>query len=392
MRCAVAAALAMLSGCLDPEPVVLTLGPASCMPDAPAVVAFEPIPVGGHESRELVIIGCAFDHELLDASITTGPFRVDPEFTPPRTLALGEVLRVPITFDATTSGTAQGELVLRFRRGQLAVPLTGAARDCTPTSVITGGDGAIGTFEPVEVDGHESLGACGTSLTGWRWEITPPFGPTVVTHSPVASFEPDLVGPWDVRLEVVDRLGRTDTSEATIEVGPVRRYHVELTWAPPLFAQGGESDLDLHVLHPFAVGEDIDHDGTADGWFDLPFDVHWNNAAPAWGFAGGDDDGRLDRDDREGPGPEVVSLEDCGGVDRYRVGVHFFDDHGSGARVARVRVFFERGLVADRSATLAVGDLWEVGTILCDGTFESASGPSGERVWANVEVVAPGTH
>ena len=129
------------------------------------------------------------------------------------------------------------------------------------------------------------------------------------------------------------------------------------------------ADLDLHFLHPFAVGRDLDGDGSPDGWFDVPFDVHWANPSPTWGKTGGDDDGRLDRDDRFGPGPEVVSLDDCDD-EGFAIGVHAFADQLGTPTEARVDVYLDGARTFSLSARLLHQDFWEVGTLRCDGRVD----------------------
>lgn len=181
-------------------------------------------------------------------------------------------------------------------------------------------------------------------------------------------------------------LAEVDTSESDTE-SPIfttpRRYQIELTWrraaALPEVPEPGASgldgevpdtpsgaDLDLHLLHPFAVGRDLDEDGVADGWFDIPFDVHWNNARPSWDAPGDGDDGRLDRDDREGPGPEVITLDRCA-TDGFRIGVHHFADTAGTASIARVAVYVDDQRTFVAEARLLLHDLWEVGVMGCDG-------------------------
>ncbi len=129
------------------------------------------------------------------------------------------------------------------------------------------------------------------------------------------------------------------------------------------------ADLDLHFLHPFAVGRDLDGDDSPDGWFDVPFDVHWANPNPTWGKAGGDDDGRLDRDDRFGPGPEVVSLDHCED-EGFEIGVHAFTDTLGTPTEARVDVYLDGVRTFSIAARLLHQDFWEVGTLRCDGQVD----------------------
>ena len=144
--------------------------------------------------------------------------------------------------------------------------------------------------------------------------------------------------------------------------------HVELLWHTPEDPDetdtGPETgaDLDLHFLHSWAAGPDLDGNGKPDGWFDMPFDTFWFNATPNWGsFApGGDDDPRLDRDDTDGAGPENLNLDTPENV-VYRVGVHYWNDHGYGSAFATVRVYVYGSLVFEVTDVLLVDrDMWDV--------------------------------
>jgi cysteine-rich repeat protein len=147
---------------------------------------------------------------------------------------------------------------------------------------------------------------------------------------------------------------------------------VELVWTTPSdpfeFDQGPEagSDLDLHLLHPAAIGQDVDGDGKLDGWFDQPFDCFWFNAAPNWGLLNPlvEDDPVLLLDDADGAGPEVVALGDPEEGLAYGVGVHYWSDHGYGPSYATVRIFLDGTLVFEMSdVMLEQYDFWEVATI-----------------------------
>jgi hypothetical protein len=105
------------------------------------------------------------------------------------------------------------------------------------------------------------------------------------------------------------------------------------------------------------------------GWFDQPFDCFWFNAHPEWGSFDPeiDDNPGLDRDDTDGAGPENINLELPEAV-TYRVGVHYWNDHGYGPAYATVRVWLTGALVWQSELTkLHDSDMWQVIAITWTG-------------------------
>ena len=77
-----------------------------------------------------------------------------------------------------------------------------------------------------------------------------------------------------------------------------------------------------------------------------------------------DDDPGLDRDDTDGAGPENVNLNIPEEGLTYRVGVHYWNDHGFGPSLATVRVYIYTSLVFSvTDVELVNHDLWEVAEI-----------------------------
>ena len=126
------------------------------------------------------------------------------------------------------------------------------------------------------------------------------------------------------------------------------------------------TDLDLHFIHPFAGGPDLDGDGKSDGWFDSDFDCFWHNPDPKWNSFDPaiDDDPGLDRDDTDGAGPENMNLNIPENGKTYKVGVHYWKDHGFGESYATVRIYIYADLVFEMQDVKMVDrDMWEVATI-----------------------------
>ncbi|MBM4370992.1 MAG: hypothetical protein FJ098_05020 [Deltaproteobacteria bacterium] len=210
-------------------------------------------------------------------------------------------------------------------------------------------------------------------ITQWNWSVAGPMGsqarfePSDEVSDP--TFRVDLAGKYTFHLTVFDEQNVPSCTLATWEVivVPDDAIWIELFWKTPGDPDETDTgpavgaDLDLHLVHPLAGGPDLDADGQPDGWFDPPFDCFWFNANPEWGSSEWDgDDPILVVNDTDGAGPEAISLDSPEDV-VYKVGVHYWDDHGHGASYATVRVYVFSQLVFEiPDVKLVDSDLWEV--------------------------------
>lgn len=248
-----------------------------------------------------------------------------------------------------------------------------------PVAVIT-------STEPDEVApqctlhlfGDESYSPAG-KVVEWHWSADTPLGESSQfvpsADFPNPTFETNVAGVYLFKLTVVDELGLESPLPATHEVVVLPccfGFTVELTWqtpgdpAPDDSGPGAMPDLDLHLLHPDAVGEDVDGDGGPDGWFDLLFDCFWFNHNPkSWGpgFCGLDDGPSLVEGGYGSQGQETINY--CMPAPHsFRVGVHYWDDHGFGASPATVRIYACDSFVWEATdVELQPLDLWVVGII-----------------------------
>ena len=255
---------------------------------------------------------------------------------------------------------------------------TASPPDC-PVAVITVAEGdEVIPQTLVHLSGEESHSPLGT-IVSYAWEVVDhPMGCPVflVPSAQVAAptVELNCAGSYVFQLTVWDELGvmSCNTAKAKVIVVPCcGGFHIELLWDTPgdpdQTDEGPEagSDLDLHLLHPFAQGWDADGDGIPDGWFDQPWDCFWFNPHPEWGSIdpAADDNPSLDRDDTDGLGPENINLNDPE-PETYRVGVHYWDDHKYGLSSVTVRVYFMGMIVWENAGVILEDkDLWEVCTI-----------------------------
>ena len=220
------------------------------------------------------------------------------------------------------------------------------------------------------------------------WSVSQPagsaatFDPNPLFASP--TFQPNVVGEYTFTLKVENNQGCTDTCSKRVFVHPPQGCIVELTWdtptdpdesdtcSPPGPACG--SDMDLHVAHPMASSPELDSTGQPFGYFDEAYDCYWMNAHPVWNADHSADplyQPSLDRDDCDGAGPEIFSYTIPEDGRCYRVGVHYFDDHGYGRSYPTLRVFVNDSTLLYEK-TLSKGmkmlDLWDVGRVCCTGT------------------------
>ena len=328
--------------------------------------------------------GSSADFELDLAPLGMVPSIQEPLVLVGETTASIDVIYVPdapnsvdenqnIKLDEGTIGIVSNAFEIESQ-----VPLSGAGveTEC-PTAVIKCAEGnEVIPQTELHLDGNESYASNG-SIQKWLWSVDQPTGSQSVfvpsNSFPTPTFEPNVAGVYTFYLTVYDQTNAPSCLPAAYEAVVIsdEAIHIELLWHTPgdpdETDQGPEAgaDLDLHFVHPYASGPDLDNDGAPDGWFDMPFDCFWFNSEPNWGTFNPDidDDPGLDRDDTDGAGPESLNLAIPEEV-TYRVGAHYYNPHGFGASYATVRVYIYSQLVYQAADVLLVEkDMWEVCTI-----------------------------
>jgi len=371
--------------CLGTDPVAVAFGAVEYgeihyAPLELKACGDQPVEVYGIE----IEYGSSPDFGLDLSGLDHSPSTADPIVVAPGTPVVVQVAFTPSDVNALGS---HGLLLLD--RGKIAIKsnselggteakLSGAGVEVEcPTAVIKAVEGnEVIPQTMIHFYGDESYAEFGT-VSKWQWSVEQPAGSASVFVPsfafPNPTFELNVAGVYMFYLDVFDELGTQSCQPATFEVVviPDEAIHVELLWHTPedldetdVGPEAG-SDLDLHFLHHWAGGPDLDGDGLADGWFDIPFDTFWFNAHPNWGSydPGINDDPGLDRDDTDGAGPENLNL-DIPENYVYRVGVHYWNDHGYGIAYASVGVYIYGQLIYSRGPIgLSDSDMWSVCTI-----------------------------
>jgi hypothetical protein len=259
---------------------------------------------------------------------------------------------------------------------------TPAPTDVTPETVdpcaaLVPGYAAIAVQEGEEVLPQTELHLSVTGfpvhcIAAYRWELDQPIGSQSLlmpsSSAPNPSVEINVAGTFTFRVELTGHDGqRLAFPTKQVFVNPGAGIHIELLWTTPGDADPHDlqgTDLDLHFALGGARGDyDGDGDGQFDPWYDIPFDTYWYNNAPDWGSLdpGIDDNPSLDRDDTDGIGPENLNLQRPEDGKTYRVGVHYFSDHGLGPSFATVRIYIHGNLVFEQSdVELREFDFWWV--------------------------------
>jgi uncharacterized protein YfaP (DUF2135 family) len=85
-------------------------------------------------------------------------------------------------------------------------------------------------------------------------------------------------------------------------------------------------------------------------------ECYYGNKTPTWGTAATSP--RLDVDDTNGFGPENITIGGLPGPGTYRLGVHYYSDHGKGPTNVTATVFTDGAPVFSGSKTMSSGENW----------------------------------
>jgi hypothetical protein len=183
------------------------------------------------------------------------------------------------------------------------------------------------------------------------------------------SFEPDVVGAYELLVHVLDGDGRLSCEPALVgfDVRPSAPLYVELTWEtiddkiPDDEGMGRGMDLNLHMLATDAQGT------VTPVWNDVAHDCrqyYWRTGQVCPGL-----EGRFVSTSRSGARPEALSIGAPEGQ-RFQIGVHALNAYGFSGAHAFLRVYrdgqLHPGFADTRIAFHRTGEFWPVGAL--DGT------------------------
>ncbi|MCC6998241.1 MAG: hypothetical protein IT370_26735 [Deltaproteobacteria bacterium] len=182
----------------------------------------------------------------------------------------------------------------------------------------------------------------------FRWTVTTrPVGSSSQPASPTSASTPffvDLAGSYIVTLTVTDDEGQTASCTVGITAVPPQQIHVELVWDTVY------GDADLQMTQAGVAPATAWFTGSAACWF--------GNNPGVWPPNGPGGNATLDRDDRDGYGPENINIDSSPAAGTYGIGVSYYCSHsvarnpgevvspGDGPATGTVKVFCGGGLIA----------------------------------------------
>jgi Big-like domain-containing protein/putative metal-binding protein len=223
------------------------------------------------------------------------------------------------------------------------------ALTCPPTGLIT------------VLEDHTLTAIDSGNVMLRRWSlISAPFGSDIALSpldATMTHIHPLLAGDYVVRYTVLGANYEFNSCESTLTAATDDDLRVELLWNPDTPEAFDHSDVDLHLLHP---------DATA--WQSPPLDCFYANTHPRWDSdASLDDDPRLDIDDTNGRGPENINIKAIPSAQigrPYRVGVHYYSDHGFGPSQVYLTIFCNRAVKQTYGpVTLQNDQIWRVADV-----------------------------
>jgi hypothetical protein len=364
--------------------------PVECTEWSPQSLDFGATVYGTKSDEPIALTNCGTLAVTIDAVSISGDNAgaFDIAGAPPTRLEPGESWESLVGYEPTAGsvgalGTLEATVSWDGGSTVATAQLTGfvVVEDCPVAEVSVAEETPVAPGTVLHLSGLDSYSPISTLAT-YNWSAAEPkgsagrFNPSAQVATP--TFAARVAGKYQFTLSVGDTEGNAACvpGSAVIRVVPQAALYVELTWFTPgdpdPTDQGllAGADLDLHLAHPDASGEDLDGDGEPERWFDPPWDCYWFNPSPDWGpfHPPTDDDPHLTMEDVDGAGPEAIAFDLPETEVTYRVAVHAWQDHGFGPSVATVRVYLLGDQIFEsQPVTLNTLDLWEVADITWHG-------------------------
>ncbi|AWV89824.1 hypothetical protein [Bradymonas sediminis] len=287
------------------------------------------------------------------------------------TLDGGEVAQFEVTFRPGEEREYEGALKIETGEDSLedvelqlsGRGITDACPSAVATATILDDDTSVpGDVLDVPVMATVQLDASASSAPGdgaldYEWTLLSSPGSSSMRIEGAgearATLVTDLIGEYKIALRVYNAQGAVNCGEPaviTLNVHPASDVHIQLTWRGLSPGVGG--DMDLHYLHPNGYR----WDSAAEGW-----DCYYRNSTPNWNVPSGSP--ALVAESNESPGPEAIRHSNLEEV-FYKIGVHYYSDHGASHADATVEVFSgERLIYAAQDQRLTNRQFWLVGLL-----------------------------
>ena len=397
-----------------------TTGP--CLTVSPPSVALGDVALTQKGSQTVTLTNCGVEDVTVTATMFDAAASVGLSVSPvvglcgdklptdaaPWILPAKQACSVTVDYAPPGAGVdASGNVQIVTSAGTKTVPVTahGVAVSCgsacftvkNATTTLLVKDGVTPQTK-LNLDGGCSTAAPGQSVGTWKWSLVsaPQGNYAGFLPSPIGqkvTFTPLIAGTYQIKLETVDSAGAPGCNAKTFDllVIPDDKLHIELTWTTPGDKDPSDvlgTDLDLHLANASAGNAklpDTDGNGEPDPW-GTACDCYTFNKIAKWDDpANEDDDARLDRDDFDGWGPEIINVHVPVKGQLYQIGVRDYldkatDANGSlakdpatgkpypsfGPNNPRVRVYLDASQTPAYDISgpeLSSGDMWCVGKI-----------------------------
>lgn len=351
-----------------------------CIKVQPVIVEFSPaVSVETTATRDVTLTSCSSVPLTISSVMKASG---DAFFTHTLTgadhpLQSGESATLTISYTPDREGTHRAEFIVvnddpLQRNASISVVGTSSANQC-PTAVararITEASDWSRTIDAAPLDTITFDGSLSHDVEDedsktlkyfWTIQSAPKDSTSKLAISDTrATLFADLAGEYVVCLNVEDsgKMMSCNKDCLTVTVTPRETIHLQLVWHTPedTISDDDGTDLDLHFVRLLQGAEAQDPNVRAGKgtWGDKGIttlndgtDVYFENREPVWSVEGfGNELPSLDRDDKDGDGPENINLDNPSPCTWYAIGVHYYQDRGLGPSYATLRVYINGKLL-----------------------------------------------
>jgi uncharacterized protein YfaP (DUF2135 family) len=186
----------------------------------------------------------------------------------------------------------------------------------------------------IDVTASYTLNQPDTVISSAGFVVNGSFQPTAFTQNAFSTTAVLATGPNQIAAQMTTESGSVYTS-APITITSTaanNRYHIRITW------DKDDTDVDLHFS--WSGGQEC----------------YYSNKTPDWGSA--DTSPRLDVDDRDGYGPENITIDGLPGAGNYKIYVYYYSDHDNGGTNVTATVYENGAPIISGSQYMTDGGYW----------------------------------